>query len=563
MRKTLRCTSGKSVSGKVRVKLRDSELFVTRLSLLIMAIRILPPDIQQKIAAGEVVERPASVVKELIENALDAAADTIRVEIQEGGRRLIKVTDNGVGIPASEVRLACERFATSKIVTENDLYAVRTFGFRGEALPSIASVSRLRLLTRQREAVLGTDVRLEGGKPGPPQDAGAPTGTTVEVWDLFYNTPARRQFLRSLRTEYGHILGVFTRFALAFPEKSFSLSFDGREVYAFQPSSLQERISACFGREATSGLAEFESTGIAGRVWGFALSTEEVWRRRYYFFVNRRPVRNRTLYRAVRDSLSGEGGMIFLFLELHPSQLDVNIHPAKTEVRFRDDLAIYDLVRGAVQRRMLPPWLQTAQVAEQEIAYGEESQEKFTLVGQIENTFLLTLAEGHLYLVDQHAAEERVLYERLQQGKVQSRELIAPQVVTLSAEERSFVDAHKDKLTACGFVVESFGPHVIALRAIPEFVDPKASGLFFARFLTRVRLQKEDFIQALACLGAIKAGHMLTPDAQGRLLHAWSQATNPHACAHNRPVYFRLSLDEVRRKVGRTGLSCEFDKQAE
>lgn len=526
-----------------------------------MSIQVLAPEVQQKIAAGEVVERPASVVKELIENALDAAANTIRVDVREGGRRLIRVTDDGVGIPANEVHLACERFATSKIVHERDLHAVQTFGFRGEALPSIASVSRLRLLTRERTALLGAETRLEGGKLVSQQEAGAAIGTTVEVWDLFYNTPARRQFLRSLRTEYGHILGVFTRFALALPEKSFSLSLDGRDVYNFPPSSLQERISACFGREAAAGLEAFESTGIVGRVWGFVLSTEEVWRRRYYFFVNRRPVRNRTLYRAVRDTLQGEGGMVFLFLELHPSQLDVNIHPAKTEVRFRDDVAIYDLVRGALQRRTLPPWLQAKEVAESKESYGTEARGGFALVGQIENTFLLTLAEGHLYLLDQHAAEERVLYERLQQGKVQSHQLVAPQVVTLSPEEQGFLEEQQDQVTACGFVVESFGPHVVALRAIPEFVDPKESGLLFSRLLTRTRGHKEDFLQALSCLAALKAGRPLVREEQERLLNSWTQTTNPHACAHNRPVYFRLSLDEVRRKVGRTGLSCEFNRQ--
>jgi DNA mismatch repair protein MutL len=526
-----------------------------------MAIHILPPDLQQKIAAGEIVERPASVVKELIENALDAAADSVRVEIQEGGRRLVKVTDNGVGIAANDLRLACERFATSKIASESDLYAVHTFGFRGEALPSITSVSRLRLLTRERSALLGIEARYESGKLLSLQEAGAPIGTTVEVWDLFYNTPARRQFLRSLRTEYGHILGVFTRFALAFPDKSFSLFFDGREIYAFHPSSVQERIAACFGREAAASTAECENSGIAGRAWGVVLASEEVWRRRYYFFVNHRPVRNRTLYRAVRDALPGEGGVVVLFVEVPPAQVDVNIHPAKTEVRFRDDLAMYDLVRGALQRRTLPSWWETGRVTEQEVPYGTAgSNNKFSPLGQIDNTFLLTLAEGHLYLVDQHAAEERVLYERLQNGTVERRQLLAPQVVTLSAEERTFVDDHQTELAAHGFTVEPFGPQVVALRAIPAFVDPKESALLFARFLTRVRLQKEDFAQALACLGAVKAGKALPLESQAQLLQQWSQVANPHACAHNRPVYFRLSLDEVRRKVGRTGLSCEFEQ---
>ncbi len=527
-----------------------------------MPIHILTPALQQRIAAGEVIERPASVVKELIENALDAGASTIRVEIQEGGRRLIRVTDDGVGLTAVEAQLAFARFATSKILTESDLSVVRTFGFRGEALPSIASVARVRFLTRTRDEALGTEVRVEGGTVTPPVESGAPLGTTVEVWDLFYNTPARRQFLRSLRTEYGHIMGAFTRFALAFPEKSFSLSFDGREVYGFPSTFLSERITACFGREAAAGLEEFSDSGLAGRVSGFVLANEEVWRRRYYFFVNHRPVRNRVLYRAVREALPGEGGMVFLFLELHPSQVDVNMHPAKTEVRFRDDLAVHDLVRGALLRRSQPAWMQAGQVTESNAKYGPETTHGFTLVGQVENTFLLTVAEGHLYLLDQHATEERILYEQLQHQRISPRQLIAPQVVNLSIGERTFFEAHADELAACGFTIDPFGPQVVALRAVPDFIDPGQSALIFSRLLTRVQNGKEDFHQALACLGALKAGQVLPRETQEQLLTTWTTTADPHACAHNRPVYFRLSLDEVRRKIGRTGLSSEFDPYA-
>jgi DNA mismatch repair protein MutL len=525
-----------------------------------MSIRILSPEVRQRIAAGEVVERPASIVKELIENALDAAADTIRVEVLEGGRRLVKVTDDGAGIPAAEVPLALERFATSKIFHEHDVAAVRTFGFRGEALPSIASVSRLRLLTRERDALLGTEARAEGGKLLSLQEVGAPAGTTVEVWDVFFNTPARRQFLRSLRTEYGHILGTFTRFALAFPEKTFSLFFDGREVYHFLPAPLRERVTACFGREAASGMEEFDTTGILGRVFGFVLPAEDGGRRRYYFFVNRRPVRNRTLYRAVRDALGGEGGMVFLFCEVHPSHVDVNIHPAKAEVRFRDDTGVYDLVRGALLRRTLPPWLRVDQVAEAGESYAADDTKGFSLIGQVEDSFLLAVSDGHVYLIDQHAAEERVLYEQLRQGHARGRQLIAPQVVTLSPEEQAFVEAQQAALRACGFLAEAFGPHVVALRTAPEWVAPAEAGPVFARLLLRVRGGREDFPRALACLAAVKAGRALDREAQERLLRAWVRTANPHACAHNRPAYFRLSLDEVRRKVGRTCPSCEFDR---
>jgi DNA mismatch repair protein MutL len=525
----------------------------------VMRIHILPPDVQQKIAAGEVIERPASVVKELVENALDAGAMEIRVEVQEGGRRLIRVIDDGSGIPASEIRLACERFATSKIAREEDLRAVRTFGFRGEALPSIATVSRLRLLSRERDALLGTEVRLDAGQLLVSQEMGAAVGTTVEVWDLFYNTPARRQFMRSLRTEYGHILGVFTRFALAFPERRFSLFFDGRELYAFEPSSISERITACFGREASAGLEAFEGSGITGRAWGFVLPTEAVWRRRYYFFVNHRAVRNRALYRAVRDALPGEGGIVLLFLDIAPAFVDVNMHPAKTEVRFRDDPSVYDLVRGALRRRSQPAWLQSERVAEPEATYDQTPTNHFALLGQIERTFLLMIAEGHLYILDQHAAEERVLYELLQGGAVQRRDLIAPQVVTLSPDEQGFVDAKQEEISHCGFTAESFGPQVIALRTVPDFISPKEASMLFSRWLVRVRQHGENFHQALSCVAAVKAGQELEREEQARLLERWRQTVNPHACAHNRPVYFRLALDEVRRKIGRTGLSCEFD----
>jgi DNA mismatch repair protein MutL len=238
------------------------------------------------------------------------------------------------------------------------------------------------------------------------------------------------------------------------------------------------------------------------------------------------------------------------------------MHPAKTEVRFRDDLAVYDLVRGALLRRSLPPWMQAEKVAEPDATYGAEENSGFTLVGQVENTFLLALAEGHLHVLDQHAAEERVLYERLQQRKVTSRQLAAPQVVNLAADERVFFEVHADDLVACGFQVDPFGPQVVALRSIPDFLDPRQASVIFGRLLMRVRSGKEDFQQALACLGAIKAGQALEKEAQEKLLTAWTRTANPHACAHNRPVYFRLSLDEVRRKVGRTGLSTEFDQYA-
>lgn len=523
-----------------------------------MSIRILSPQVQQCIAAGEVVERPASILKELMENALDAGAETVSVNVQEGGRRLIQVMDDGSGMAAADLPLAFERFATSKIVRVEDLATIQSFGFRGEALSSIASVSRVRLLAREKGALLGAEARLEGGRMLSLQEAGGPVGTRIEVWDLFYNAPVRQKFLRSLRTEYGHILNTFTCFALAFPEKHFTLAMDGRDLYALPPASLIERMTGVLGQQAAACAEEFHASSPWGRLWGLVIAGKTVGRRPAYLFVNRRSIRNTALYRAAREGLQEGESTIVLFLETHPSQVDVNMHPAKVEVRFRDEQGLYEQVRYALKRRTSPWQTQVGRVAEEAADYT--AAKGFSLFGQVENTFLLTLSEGHLYLLDQHAAEERVLYEHLQQGKAQSRELVAPQVVTLSPEEWAFIETQREALAACGFMVEPFGPQTLALRAIPDFLSPPEAGLIFSRLVPRVRSQREDFQQALSCLGAVKAGEPLSFEAQERLLAAWSQTHNPHACAHNRPVYFRLSLDNVRRKVGRTGLSCEFDE---
>lgn len=535
-----------------------------------MKIQVLPPEVCQKIAAGEVIERPASVLKELVENGLDAGAGVLRAEVRQAGKQLVKVSDDGLGMAPEDVPLAFERFATSKIFQEQDIYTVRTFGFRGEALPSIASVSRVKLVTRERGALFGTEARVEGGRLASLQEVGAPVGTTVEVWDLFFNTPARRKFLRSLRTEYSHIVGTFTRFALAFPDKSFFLLSDSREIYALPPSSTQERIASLFGQELASSLEAFEAEGTLGRVWGYVSSSPWPWNR-YYLFVNHRAVKSPTLYRAIRDALSGRG-MVFLFLELHPSQVDVNIHPSKTEVRFRDEERIYELVRASLERRVFQAWREASQVAEGAERYGAGRERGFLLLGQLEETFLLAFSGGHLYVIDQHAASERVVYEKLvaEQGKGGrvSRELLAPRVVVLSPGEREVLEARWKELEACGFSIEPFGPQAYAIRSAPAFLDPREAEIILKRLIGRLQEaarshRAEDVAQALSCLAAIKGGRGLSREEQERLLQEWSNAPNPHACVHNRPIYFRLSLDEVRRKVGRTGLSCEPTERIE
>lgn len=531
-------------------------------------IQVLPPHLRHQIAAGEVIERPASVMKELVENALDAGAQQIRIEVEHAGRQLVRVTDDGAGMSSEDVPLAFTHFATSKIYDTRDLEAIRTFGFRGEALPSIAAVARVRCLTRPREAVLGTCVSIEGGVVVDIAEAGAPIGTQVEVRDLFYNTPVRRKFLRSLRAEFSHIIGVFASFALAFPEVAWTLICDGKPFFELTPAPYRERLMAVYGQEATARLEAFEGEGLSGRVWGNLSRDAEGNRRVYRLFVNRRPVRSASLYRAAQGALSGAGTVI-LFLEIAPNVVDVNVHPAKREVRFRDEEGVYDLVWSALSRALTRGLRPVGGVAELEEPYhpagGADPPEAFRIVGQVENTFLLAYSKGYLYVIDQHAAHERALYERLQRaiarGEPPRRTLIAPQVLLLSAREMDLLEQHRSELEACGFLFDRFGPEAVAVRALPDVIQPREGESFCRQLIPRLRevvinRRAETVPQMLACLAAVTAGTSLLPEEQERLLRAWMTSNHPDACAHNRPVYSRLHLDEVRQKIGRTAGGC-------
>ena len=534
-----------------------------------MKIHILSPHLQQQIAAGEVIERPASVVKELIENALDAGAQRISVEIEHAGRQLICVTDDGAGMAPEDVPLAFERFATSKIHEPRDIESVRTFGFRGEALPSLAAVSRVELLTRPRDASLGTRVRVEGGRLHHIGEAGARVGTRVEVRDLFFNTPARRKFLRSLRVELSHIIGVFTTFAVAFPEQAWSLICDGKPLFELPASSHGDRLLALYGQEVTAQLEWLEGEGLSGRVWGSLHRDSVAGRRSYRLFVNRRPIRSPSLYRAAHMSLGG-GGMLLLFVEIAPESVDVNVHPAKREVRFRDEEGVYDLVSGTLARVISRRGIRGGGVAEEEAPYAsaqaaDKVEAAFQAVGQIEKTFIVAAAHGHLYVVDQHAAHERLLYDRLLGAIARSsppqRPLMAPQVLMLAARELELLESHRQELEACGFVFDQFGPGAVAIRAIPDVVPVGQAESLCRRLVQRLRdnaleRRQESPPQMIACLAAVKAGTVLSLTEQQQLLCDWGTSAQLHACAHNRPVYFRLHLDDVRRKIGRSVGSC-------
>jgi DNA mismatch repair protein MutL len=496
-------------------------------------IRLLPDDLVDQIAAGEVVERPASVVKELVENALDAGAARIRVEVRDGGASLIAVTDDGSGMSAEDARRALERHATSKITSGEDLVRIRTFGFRGEALPAIASVSRMRLRTRARGAAEGFEIRIEGGKLLESRAAGGPEGTRIEVADLFANVPARRKFLKSAATEWGHVAEWLARAALALPSVHFDVQHDDRPALTWPAvSDPIERVAAVLSEREAEGLVPTRATEGALCIEGF-VSRPDVQRSSaagLHLFVNRRPVRDRLLRHALLDAYRdvlprGRYPTALLFLEVPPESVDVNVHPAKWEVRFADPAAVHRLVARSVrqaleERRWIassggvtrsPDHASAAQIREagsasdwifsgtrpaaasgaREGGAGEGAPAQLfadpltsaapafrfaelRLLGQVLATYLVAETRDGLVLIDQHAAHERVLYEGLRaawrEGGVARQPLLLTETVELAPDRVARVAEAADALLRLGFEVEPFGDRAVAVRAIPALL---------------------------------------------------------------------------------------------
>ncbi len=487
-------------------------------------IAVLPGDVINKIAAGEVVERPASVVKELVENAIDAGATRVSVDVEQAGRRAVRVTDDGQGMTPEEAALAFQRHATSKIRTEADLFPIQSMGFRGEALPSIAAVSKVRLVTVAAGASVGAEIRLEGGALHQQRETAAAPGTTVEVTDLFYNTPARQKFLKSPATEFGHVCQVVQRQALAFPDIHFRLTHNGHAVadYPVVPT-LRDRVQQVYGADLVDvsvGLREeagrFRLEGLCARPLETALT-----RTPQDLFVNRRWVKNATIVHAVYEGYGtylarGHQPRFVLSLWVDPRQVDVNVHPTKREVRFADQEQVHEWVRSRIQASVTPASVASratvvsswgapgssdrpvardgtrdvpeyaglasdvpaerqprlAGVAEPRQAYlPAVAQEEVRPLGQIASRYLVAQVGDEIQIVDQHTAHERVLFERLQRqfeaGQIASQRALLPQVVELSAAEAVSVRAHLEDLGRLGFEVEEFGQGSFVVRALP------------------------------------------------------------------------------------------------
>jgi DNA mismatch repair protein MutL len=588
-------------------------------------IVVLPAELANQIAAGEVVERPASAVKELIENALDAGATRVGVEIEGGGITRISVTDDGSGMDADDARMAIERHATSKIRTLDELGRVQSFGFRGEALPSIASVSRFLLETRPEGSDAGVELALEGGGAPGVRPAGLPVGTTVTITDLFFNVPARRKFLRSTGTESGHVTDVVEAASLARPDVSFTLTRDGRVVREWlRVTSREERVrqiipepelAPCNGERGPLRVEAFLSRPEHARTGAGGLR----------LFVNGRPVKDRALALTVAQAYGSvlERGRYprgVVYLDLAPELTDVNVHPQKSEVRFADPRAVSDALYSVLSRALstvfsLPPTRRSGWnaprheapppaepsapdasadpwglgpgaepataagwptrddeaplVAVQDSAAApirprpEMQWSNLRFVAQVRHTYLVCEADDGLYVLDQHAAAERVMFDRLRKAyrssSVGSQALLFPVMVEVTPAEAELVESRAQEIAAVGLDLRVRSPELLSVHAVPKLLQKASPERLVRDLLSEVlRTGGRGFSDAIdlalatmACHASIRAGDPLSPKEAAALLRALDQADFAGHCPHGRPVVTFTSWNELDRRVGR------------
>lgn len=565
-----------------------------------MAIHILPPEVVSKIAAGEVIERPASVVKELIENSIDAGASEIKVEVRQGGRRLIRVIDDGEGIPAQEVELAFQRHSTSKLKEAEDLYRIATLGFRGEALPSIAAISKVMMVTRTEDQEIGLLLCLEGRKVIKQEKKGAPRGTVVSVEGLFFNTPARLKFLRKDSTEIGHISDLVTRYALAYPEIRFTLLSEGRTLFRSTGSgSLYDVLVEVYGLETARQMLEIaslqeplgeEAEGL--RISGY-VGTPSLHRasgRYLTILINGRWVRDQLLGYAINEAYhtllpKGRHPIAVVQVDLPPQELDINVHPAKAEVRFRRGGEIFAAVQKAVRHTLKgapipvvtpPRWAPetrppiTRRPSPGQMALEVQRTEEMVkqtskipplrVLGQLGRTYIIAEGPEGMYLIDQHAAHERVLYERLLSERakmaVSSQRLLEPLTLDLSPEEASLIEEKLDALRSWGFDLEPFGGQTYLLRAVPAILKggdiPQTVREVIEEASRQAGRWEEEFVISLACHGAVRAGQTMKDEEMRELVRQLERTSSPRTCAHGRPTMIHLSAEQLEREFGRS-----------
>ena len=601
-----------------------------------MTVRRLPETLVNRIAAGEVIERPAAAVKELVENAIDARARRIDVVLEDGGRQLIAVSDDGCGMSPDELFLAVERHATSKL-PDDDLVDIRTLGFRGEALPSIGAVARLTITSRTKNANEASCIDIDGGRKGDVRPAALGKGTRVEIRDLFYATPARLKFLKTPRTEVDHAANVIKRLAMAHPEVAFSLSDEDKTRFRFEPAkgnmvtARLDRLAVVMGREFADNVVVVSSERDDLTLTGYAgiptLSRGNA--RAQYLFVNGRPVQDRLLTGAVRGAYQdflarNRHPMVALFLKVPSSAVDVNVHPAKAEVRFRDAGLVRGLIVGGLRRaletaghrasttvseaalgafqpghtgggggnfrqpvltrdlpRVVSPYQATpasevfddfdrpsARDTALEESGGPDIADKSYPLGaaraQVHETYIVAQTETGIVIVDQHAAHERLVYERMKKalanGGVKRQGLLIPEVVELEETSVDKLCEKADEFAELGLAIEKFGPGAIVVREAPALLGQSdVAGLlkdladdleeYGAGLALKERL--EDICSTMACHGSVRAGRRLTSEEMNALLREMENTPHSGQCNHGRPTYVELNLADIERLFGR------------
>jgi DNA mismatch repair protein MutL len=553
-------------------------------------VKILPPDLRNKIAAGEVIERPASVVKELIENSIDAVSTDILVEILNGGKRLIRVSDNGSGMDREDALLCVEPHATSKLVTEDDLFNIKTMGFRGEALPSIASVSKMKIVTGKKESCSGLSLELFGGEVKEIKDAPS-AGTVVEIMDLFYNTPARKKFLKSNSTECFHIIDTVTKESLSHYETGFRLLMDHKEtIHLPVASDLRERIMQIYGEEFLSGLIpiQAESEGLTMKSFVSKSDYFRNMKSHQFIFINKRPIKDQSLSHAVYKAYEGilphdKHPVFFIFLNINPKKVDFNVHPTKREVRFEDKESVYRFVHTGIREAIrsdrteytrhfaeipaavpfgqpvhsqgIPPYPvipSGGSAISENLEFLYRPHLPFIYLG---DTFIAVSGKGGLTLIDHHAAHERILYEKFFKGtSLNSHQLLFPQQVKLSPKEYLVILENIHMLSDFGIEADDFGHETIIVRSIPDALhDSDIRGVLsdiascIIEGIPLEKSQKEALAARIACHSSVRGKEVLNQEEVSQLIADLEMTENPDQCPHGRPTRIFFSPDDLKK----------------
>jgi DNA mismatch repair protein MutL len=542
-------------------------------------IKILPVNLRNKIAAGEVVERPASVVKELMENSIDAGASRIEIDISKAGKRLIRVSDNGIGMDKEDALLAFERHATSKIKNEEDLFNITTMGFRGEALASIASVSKVKIATSLQKRT-GTCIEIIGGDMKDVKECSA-IGTTIEIRDIFFNTPARQKFLKSDSAENYHIIDTVTRQALSHFKTGFILRIDGSEALNLpHASSLRERIMHIFGKEFADGLIETynDSGGIVMNAFLGKTTNLRNNKNSQFVFINDRPVKDQSVsyavYKAYEELIPKDKHPVFiLFISMDPRRVDFNVHPTKREVRFENKNIVFDFVYGAAREILRNgaighiPYSHNPPIQYSAPAIVSETASLYDIIAHVDgipflylgDTIVAIAEKGGLTLIDYHAAHERINYERLlKKIEMPSYKLLFPAQVRLQGREYMMILKNLDNLNELGIEAEDFGHETIIVRSLPEFLrDADLNALLgdiaaslsseISGGVESIDSAKKTLAARLACHSSIRGKEVPDGIRIARLLKDLSETDNPNACPHGRPTRIFISPDELKK----------------